>query len=243
MLHSQGGSRTAKGNQAMIARKPSPAAGHSSILILDDHPMTRYGMARLIEQEPDLAVCGEAESAPRALAAVKALKPRLVLADLSLPGGEGLEFIKDMRALHPEVAVLVVSMHDETLYAERALRAGARGYIMKNEGGEKLVEAIRQVLQGNTYLSQSMSGRVLDIFSTRRRRADGSLLDKLTDREFEVFRLMGQGLTTHEIGERLRLSTKTVETHRIHVRQKLQIKSGPALLKYAVRWAGTQDLI
>ena len=227
----------------MTARKPSPAAGRTSILILDDHPMTRYGMARLIEQEPDLAVCGEAESAPRALAAVKALKPSLVLADLSLPGGEGLEFIKDMRAPHPKVAVLVVSMHDETLYAERALRAGARGYIMKNEGGEKLVEAIRQVLQGNAYLSKSMSGRVLDIFSTRRRRTDGSLLDKLTDREFEVFRLMGQGLTTHEIGERLRLSTKTVETHRIHVRQKLQIKSGPALLKYAVRWAGTQDLL
>jgi DNA-binding NarL/FixJ family response regulator len=153
--------------------------------------MTRYGMARLIEQEPDLAVCGEAESAQRALAAVKALKPRLVLADLSLPGGEGLEFIKDMRALHPEIAVLVVSMHDETLYAERTLRAGARGCIMKNEGGEKLVEAIRQVLQGNTYLSKSMSGRIMNVFATRRRRTDGSLLDKLTDREFEVFRLMG----------------------------------------------------
>ena len=205
--------------------------------------MTRYGMARLIEQEPDLAVCGEAESAQGALAAVKSLKPSLVLADLTLPGGEGLEFIKDLRVLHPNIAVLVVSMHDETLYAERALRAGARGYIMKNEGGEKLVEAIRQVLQGKTYLSASMSGRVLDVFSARRQRTGGSLLDELTDREFEVFHLIGQGLTTHEIGERLRLSTKTVETHRIHVRQKLQIKSGPGLIKYAVRWAGTHDLL
>ncbi len=170
--------------------------------------MTRYGMARLIEQEPDLVVCGEAASAQPALAAVKALKPHLVLADLTLPGSEGLEFIKDMRTLHPEVAVLVVSMHDEVLYAERALRAGARGYIMKNEGGEKLIEAIHQVLRGKTHLSESMSGRVLEIFSTHRRRSDDSILGKLTDREFEVFRLLGQGMTTREIGERLRLSSK-----------------------------------
>jgi DNA-binding NarL/FixJ family response regulator len=205
--------------------------------------MTRYGMARLIEQEPDLAVCGEAASAQPALVAVKALKPHLVLADLTLPGCEGLEFIKDMRTLHPEVAVLVVSMHDEVLYAQRALRAGARGYIMKDEGGEKLIEAIRQALRGKTYLSDSMSGRVLDIFSTHRRHADDSILGKLTDREFEVFRLLGQGMTTREIGERLRLSSKTVETHRLHVRQKLQLKSGPSLIKYAVHWAGSQELI
>jgi DNA-binding NarL/FixJ family response regulator len=226
----------------MTAVKRPPSARPSTILILDDHPMTRYGIARLIEQEPGLAVCAEAESAQSALAAVKAHNPSLVLADLSLPDGEGLEFIKDLRALHPEVAVLVVSMHDEALYAERALRAGARGYIMKNEGGEKLVEAIRQVLQGKTYLSDAMAGRVLDLFSTRRRRSGDSMLGKLTDREFEVFCLIGQGLTTAEIGARLRLSTKTVETHRLHVRQKLQLKSGPALLKYAVRWAGAQKL-
>src|ERR1035437_7691487 len=163
--------------------------------------MTRYGMARLIDQEPDLAICGEEGNAAATLPAVKSLKPSLVLADLTLPGGEGLEFIKDMRALYPKVTVLVVSMHDEMLYAERALRAGAHGYIMKNEGGEKLVEAIRQVLQGKTYLSASMSGRILDVFSARCPRRDGSILDKLTDREFEVFHLIGQGLTTHEIGE------------------------------------------
>ena len=205
--------------------------------------MTRYGIVRLIEQEPDLVVCGEAENASRALAAVRALKPQVVLADLTMPGGEGLEFIKDVRSLHPEVAVLVVSMHDEALYAERALRAGARGYIMKNEGGEKLVEAIRQVLQGKTYVSENMSGKVLEIFSGRRRREDDTTIGKLTDREFEVFRLLGQGLTTREIGQQLRLGTKTVETHRLHVREKLGLKSGPALIKYAVRWAGTQELI
>jgi DNA-binding NarL/FixJ family response regulator len=205
--------------------------------------MTRYGIVRLIEQEPDLVVCGEAENASRALAAVRALKPQVVLTDLTMPGGEGLEFVKDVRSLHPEVAVLVVSMHDEALYAERALRAGARGYIMKNEGGEKLVEAIRQVLQGKTYVSENMSGKVLEIFSGRRRRTDDTTIGKLTDREFEVFRLLGQGMTTREIGQQLRLSTKTVETHRLHVREKLGLKSGPALIKYAVRWAGTQELI
>ena len=205
--------------------------------------MTRYGIVRLIELEPDLVVCGEAENGSSALAAVGALKPNVVLADLTMPGGEGLEFIKDARSLYPEVAVLVVSMHDEALYAERALRAGARGYIMKTEGGEKLIEAVRQVLQGKTYVSQNMSGKVLEIFSGRRRRADDTTVGKLTDREFEVFRLLGQGMTTREIGQQLRLGTKTVETHRLHVREKLGLKSGPALIKHAVRWAGTQDLI
>ena len=140
----------------------------SKVLVVDDHPMTRYGIVRLIELEPDLVVCGEAENGSSALAAVGALKPNVVLADLTMPGGEGLEFIKDARSLYPEVAVLVVSMHDEALYAERALRAGARGYIMKTEGGEKLIEAVRQVLQGKTYVSQNMSGKVLEIFSGRR---------------------------------------------------------------------------
>jgi DNA-binding NarL/FixJ family response regulator len=215
--------------------------GRRRILLVDDHPLTRYGTARLLEQEPDLEVCGEAENASRALGAVRVLRPRLMLADLSLPGGDGLELIKDVRALYPEVAILVVSMHDEALYAERALRAGARGYIMKNEGGDRLVAAIRQVLRGKTYLSERMSGRVLEIFSGRRRRADDTTIGKLTDREFEVFRLIGEGLTTREIGQRLRLGVKTVETHRLHVRQKLGLASGPALIQYAVRWAGAQE--
>lgn len=228
----------------MTANKgQSTGQQRSTILIVDDHPMTRYGIARLLEEEPDLAVCGEADNAARALEAVKTLRPQVVLADLTMPGGEGLEFIKDLRALHPEVRVLVVSMHDEALYAERALRAGARGYIMKNEGGEKLVEAIRQVLRGKTYLSETLSSKVLEIFSGRRRRADDTTMGKLTDREFEVFQLIGQGLTTREIGQRLRLGAKTVETHRLHVRDKLGLKSGPALIKYAVHWAGTQELI
>jgi len=228
----------------MNATKILPSGRKQSrILVVDDHPAIRYGMARWLEEQPDLAICGEAGNASQALAAVGELKPELVLADLTMPGGEGLEFIKDMRALHQDVAVLVVSMHDEELYAERALRAGARGYIMKNEGGGKLVEAIRLVLQGKIYLSEKMSGRALEIFSGVRQREDNASLGKLTDREFEVFQLIGQGLTMREIGDRLHLSMKTVETHRLHIREKMEIKSGPTLTQYAVRWAGLQSLI
>jgi DNA-binding NarL/FixJ family response regulator len=213
------------------------------VLLLDDHPMTRYGMARLIEQEPDLVVCGEAENAQTALTAIKAQRPEVVLVDLTMPGGEGIEFIKDMRALHPEVAILVVSMHDEEVYAQRALRAGSRGYIMKSEGGEQLVKAIRQVLEGKIYLSEKMAGKVLEVFSGQRERGETTTLDKLSDREFEVFRLLGQGLTTREIGQRLRLGTKTVDTHRLHLRQKLGFKTSAALIKHAIQWAGTQQMI
>ena len=205
--------------------------------------MTRYGMARLIEQESDLVVCGEAENARSALDAVNALRPNVVLVDLTMPGGEGIEFIKDLRAMYPEVAVLVVSMHDEEVYAQRALRAGSRGYIMKSEGGEQLIQAIHQVLQGKIYLSEKMAGKVLEVFSGQRQRSETSTLDKLSDREFEVFRLLGQGLTTREISQRLRLGTKTVDTHRLHLRQKLGFKTGAALIKYAIQWAGTQQMI
>jgi DNA-binding NarL/FixJ family response regulator len=222
---------------------PVAADQRHRVFLLDDHPMTRYGMARLIEQEADLVVCGEAESARTALDAVNALKPEVVLVDLTMPGGEGIEFIKDLRAMHPEVAVLVVSMHDEEVYAQRALRAGSRGYIMKSEGGEQLIQAIHQVLQGKIYLSEKMAGKVLEVFSGQRQRSETSTLDKLSDREFEVFRLLGQGLTTREISQRLRLGTKTVDTHRLHLRQKLGFKTGAALIKYAIQWAGTQQMI
>jgi DNA-binding NarL/FixJ family response regulator len=200
-------------------------------------------MAQLIGQQKDLIVCGEAGDADEAMAAVQSLQPRLVLADVTLPGKPGLELIKDIKALHPSVLVLVVSMHDESLYAERALRAGAHGYLMKNEGGEKLIQAIQHVLAGQRYVSQSMSARLLDLFSGRRRREDDSQLGALTDREFEVFEAISQGLTTAEIARRLKMSGKTVETHRLHVREKLDLKTGPELIKYAVRWAGAHELI
>ena len=173
--------------------------------------MTRYGIVRLIENEADLAVCGEAPDAPAALAAVKARKPELVLTDLTMPGREGLELIKDMRAQHPEVPALVMSMHEEEIYAERALRAGARGYVMKDAGAEQLLKAIRQVLSGRIYLSDSMSDRAAESLSGRCHRAGESTLVALTDREFEVFCLLGKGLSTRQIAQQLHLSQKTVE--------------------------------
>jgi DNA-binding NarL/FixJ family response regulator len=212
------------------------------ILIVDDHPLTRHGMAQLLAQQRDLVVCGEAGDAEQALARVAALSPDLVLADVTLPGKPGLELIKDIGALHPGVRVLVVSMHDESLYAERALRAGARGYLMKSEGGERLVAAIRQVLAGKVYVSETLSDKILDGLSGGGRKAPG-VVSSLSDREFEVFELVGEGLTGNEIGARLHISAKTVETHRLRIREKLGLKTSPELTKYAVRWAGAQELI
>jgi DNA-binding NarL/FixJ family response regulator len=168
----------------------------------------------------------------------------LVVVDITLPGKPGLELIKDLKSSNPNLPVLVVSMHDESLYAERTLRAGARGYLMKNEGGDRLLEGIRAVLDGKVFVSPAISSKILDELSggrTRRRDQDG--LSGLTDREFEVFQFIGQGLTTREIGEHLHMSAKTVETHRLHIRAKLGLKSGPELIKYAVRWSGSQELI
>jgi len=210
------------------------------ILIVDDHPMTRRGMAQLIGQQDDLEICGEAGDAVQAMTAISGLGPELVLADVSLPDKHGLEFIKDIKALHPEVLILVVSMHEESLFAERALHAGARGYLMKNEGGEKLIEAIRAVLEGKLYLSPSLSASVLNVFAGGRRRSEDTLIGSLTDREFEVFQLVGEGLTTREIGDRLRMGGKTVETHRLHIREKLDVKTAPELMKYAIRWASSR---
>ncbi len=213
------------------------------ILIVDDHPMTRRGLAELINQEADLTVCGEAADATRALEACKTLKPDLALVDITLPQKSGLVLIKDIRLWSPDVLVLALSMHDETLYAERVLRAGGHGYIMKNEGGDKLLVAIRQVLGGKTYVSEGVSARIVDAFAGRRKEAGDSSLGRLTDREFEVFQLIGQGLPTAEIGNRLHLSPKTVDSHRLHIKEKLQLQSLPELMRYAVRWAATEEML
>jgi len=231
-------------SRRLSARKPrvKPDSGRR-ILIVDDHPLTRHGMAQLIGLQKDLVVCGEAGDADQAMISVRSKKPDLVLVDLSLPGKHGLELIKDLRALHPTVLILVVSMHDESIHAAHTLRAGARGFLMKTEGGEKLLLAIRQVLEGKTYVSDALSAKAIDVFSGKHRRAEDPPTSLLTDREFEVFQFVGQGLTTREMGARLRLSPKTVETHRLHIRDKLGLSSGPELIQYAVRWSGAQELI
>ncbi len=222
-----------------MSKKPA-APDKRRIFIVDDHPMMRQGLAQLIGAEVDLAICGEAENGERALDSIGSLKPDLVLADISLPGKNGLELIKDFHILQPGLPVLVISMHDESLYAERVLRAGGRGYIMKQEGGKKLMQAIRQVLDGKIYVSEKMAVDILETFSGRRAGVEGSPVERLTDREFEVFQLLGQGKGTREIAKKLHLSVKTVEVHRAHIKAKLKLKSAPELIRYAVRWSESQ---
>jgi DNA-binding NarL/FixJ family response regulator len=211
----------------------------SSILIVDDHPMMREGLRTLIGREVDLFVCGEAETAGQALDAVTNLKPDLVLADLTLPGRNGIELIKDICALKHGVLILVISMHDESLYAERALRAGARGYLMKQESAPTIIQAIRQVLSGRIYLSDKMSARILENVVCKR--PEASPIERLSDREWEVFQLIGLGKSTVQIAEELHLSPKTVEAHRAHVKEKLDLKTMPELISFASRWVETQD--
>jgi DNA-binding NarL/FixJ family response regulator len=212
------------------------------ILVVDDHPMMRQGLAQLINNEPDLCVAWEADCARQALEVISANKPDLVLADISLPDKHGLELLKDIHALCPGALILVVSMHDEALYAERVLRAGGRGYIMKQQGGKMLMEAIRQVLAGQVYVSEKMSAHILEIFSGRRTGSGTSPVGRLSDREFEVFQLVGEGKGTRDIAEKLHLSVKTVEVHRANIKEKLSLKTAVDLVRYAVRWSEAQGV-
>ena len=215
--------------------KKKITAQKKRILIIDDHPMMREGLARLIGLEPDLIVNAEVENAHQALDTIAASRPDLVLADIDLPDKSGLEFIKDVQAMHPGLLVLVISMHDEALYAERVLRAGGRGYIMKQEGGKKIMEAIRQILGGKIYVSEKMSSKILEVFSGKNS-SGNSPIGQLTDREFEVFQLIGQGKSTREIAAQLHISVKTVEVHRVNMKEKLKVATAPELVRYAVRW-------
>jgi DNA-binding NarL/FixJ family response regulator len=210
------------------------------VLIVDDHPMMRQGLAQLIDNELDMKVVAEADTGGQGLDIVVKEKLDLALIDISLPDKNGLELIKDMRAVKPEMPILIVSMHDEALYAERVLRAGARGYIMKQEGGMKLLQAIRQVLTGQIYVSEKMSARILETFSGHRTEQSASPVARLSDREFEVFQLIGQGKGTKEIAQHLKLSVKTVEVHRAKIKEKLSLQTATDLVRYAVRWTEAQ---
>ena len=221
---------------------PAVKAERKRILIVDDHPFMRAGLAQLIEKQPGMTVCGEAGEPSAALAELSKGSVDLVLTDITMPGRSGIEFIKDMIAQYPALPILVVSMHDELIYAERALRAGARGYIMKEAGGENLLAALRQVLSGLVYVSPKMSSRILDNLSGRKPRGSQSPIEKLTDREFEVFQLIGHGKSTREIAKQLHLSSKTVDVHRAHIKEKLSLTDVTALVRHAVRWVETQSL-
>lgn len=214
-------------------KQPDGKKDKSAVLIVDDHPVVRHGLAQYIDQEDDLHVCGQAGDAHEGMKLIEELEPDVVIADLSLRDRPGLELIKDIEANHPKLPVLVLSMHDELLWAERVLRAGARGYIMKQEATDKVVFAIRRVLAGEIWVSQAIAARMLQKLS-RGRPAEGSPLEALTDRELVIFQMVGLGLSVREIAHRLSLSAKTVEAHREHIKEKLNLKSSAELLRYAI---------
>ncbi len=211
-------------------------SGRRRILIVDDHTVLREGLAAQINAQADIAVCGEAADARQALAAIERLDPHLVLADINLPGRNGLELIKDIRALRPNLPVLVLSMHDESVFAERVLRAGGRGYISKHAEGRQLIDALRCVLRGQIYLSEDASTRLLNSLASPRQPRIVSPVEQLTDRELEVFTLIGQARETAEISRALSMSVKTVEAHRAGIKRKLRLRTGPELTRHAVLW-------
>ncbi len=219
--------------------KPKPA-GKSRILLVDDHRMVLNGYQLMLDAEPDLVVCATATSVSEALTAVERARPDLVVTDLTMAGRGGIDLIKDLLALYPELPILVCSMHDETLYAERALRAGAKGYLMKDADGPTFLAAIRRVLAGQNYMSAKLAARVLDAFAGVRPRGSKSPLEKLSDREFEVFRLFGEGKTAKEIAGQLNLSPKTISVHRDHIKEKLEFTTSAEMIRQAVRYVETE---
>jgi DNA-binding NarL/FixJ family response regulator len=212
------------------------------ILVVDDHPIVRDGLADLINKEKDIVVCGWAEDIPQTIKAIKNLNPDAVTVDISLRDASGLELIKDIKTRFPSLPILALSMHEESFYAERAIRAGARGYITKQEATKKVIMAIRQVLDGRLYLSEKMKEKVLSsLLGDNGSGADASPIDRLTDRELDVFSLLGQGRGTRQIAEQLCLSVKTIETYRARIKEKLNLSSSSELLLYAIQWANRQS--
>ncbi len=216
-------------------------AQKAKVLLVDDHPLVREWLANLINQQSDLQVCGEADSAPKALQLIGAAQPEIAVVDISMEGGSGIELIKNIKASHPAVLVVVLSMHDEALYAERALRAGARGYIMKREATKRVLQAIRCVLGGKLYLSDKMALVMTEKFVDGRPKAAGSMIETLSDRELEVFHLLGRGCTTRQIADELHVSFKTVQAFCARIKDKLKLSGATELLREAMRWHDSQQ--
>lgn len=212
------------------------AAPRSRILIVDDHPLFREGLRQMIDRTPELLVCGESPDAPEALRAVVELKPDLVLVDISLEGSNGIDLIKNLKARHEDLPILVVSMHDESLYAERALRAGAMGYVMKHESTKVVKAAIFKVLAGDMFLSDKMSSSMLAKLMHGKHEPPVSPIQKLSDRELEVFQMLGQGKGTRQIAEELNLTIPTINSFRLRIKEKLQLKSSTELVLHAIQW-------
>ena len=206
------------------------------IFLVDDHPLVREWLTNLINEQSDLTVCGEADSGPQALQAIEQIKPDVAIVDIALRDSSGIELIKDLKQICPNVSVLVLSMHEESHYAERALRAGARGYIMKRETTKKVIAAIRQVLSGQLYVSETTAAAMAAQFVAGKSLDDSSPAQQLSDRELEVFEMLGQGRGTRQIAESLRVSVKTVQAYCARIKEKLNLASATELLREAVRW-------
>jgi DNA-binding NarL/FixJ family response regulator len=207
------------------------------VFVVDDHPIVRQGLAMLVNREPDLTVCGEAEDAHAAMQAVIASKPDILVLDISLNGPDGLDLLKNIRSRYPDLPVLVLSMHDESIYAERALRAGAQGYIMKQEATDKVLVALRRILCREIYVSDRIANRMLQHYIGNSDAGKPSSIADLSDRELEVFRLIGEGHSTRQIAEELHVSVKTVESYQAHIKEKLSLRSGRELVQHAIQWA------
>ena len=220
--------------------------GHSSnvpgkrrarrVLIVDDHPIVRQGLRRIMENEEDLVVCGEAETARDARIAIKELNPDVVIADISLKQGDGIELVRDVRAHYPQMPILVLSMHDEAIYAERMLSAGANGYIMKQAVSEQFLVSLRRVLEGGIYVSEAVGNNMIQKFASGGQYASANPIDRLSNRELQILHMIGKGMSTRETANALNLSVKTVESHRQRIKRKLNLSTGTQLVQYAVNW-------
>jgi DNA-binding NarL/FixJ family response regulator len=211
------------------------------VLLVDDHPLVREGLANLISQQADLQVCGEADNEPQALELIRTVQPHVAIVDISLESGSGIELIKSIKAMFPAVTVLVLSMHDESLYAERALRAGARGYVMKREAAKKVIQAIRCVLAGQLYVSEKIAARMAEKFVEGRPTATASPIEQLSNRELEVFQLLGLGHNTRQIADHLHVGFKTVQAYCARIKEKLKLANATELLREAIRWQESQQ--
>jgi DNA-binding NarL/FixJ family response regulator len=228
----------------MAMRSPAlTVTAKSRVFIVDDHPIVRQGLALMINREQDLVVCGEAEEAQSALVAIEELRPDVLVVDISLNGPDGIDLVKAIRTRHATMPVLVLSMHDESIYAARALRGGANGYIMKQEATELVLIAIRRILKGDVYLSDRAASRVVDQCVRGSAAANPSPVFALSDRELEVFRLIGQGQATREIADTLHLSVKTVETYQTHIKEKLSLRNARELVQHAIEWNLTELIL
>src|SRR5271168_3474784 len=206
------------------------------VLIVDDHPIVRQGLRRIMENEEDLIVCGEAETARDARIAIKELNPDVMIADISLKQGDGIELVRDVRAHYPNLPILVLSMHDETIYAERMLSAGANGYIMKQAASEQFLASLRRVLDGGIYVSEAVGNNMIQKFAAGGAYISANPIDRLSNRELQILHLIGKGLSTNETADSLKLSIKTIESHRQRIKRKLNLTTGSQLVQYAVHW-------